>query len=836
MRLPFLLSFLLLAACGREQEQELIPWKTKLADVAAGELATTLAEPPAVPLLPARNAADARGWLLATDSRDPFLEEPGVLERSVTGTGLTLRGSRGFAYRIVPVAPSTCYRFRAGVRANGLEVDEPFHGAAPWIAELSRDGTPRELLSRDPEEFVVSRELFPSAHGHEGWLRHERLLVTGAETRALLLGLILSFDAPVRGGSVDFDGVELDRLPLAAHWREDLAEAQEDFARGELPLSGWRATRLVRGDLGAEVRPSIVLLPGERLRLPLSVPNGRPELETGLGLWAPALLSGTGRALAFRASIDGTVVLAWDTEAPDDPAEARWRDETVDLARWAGRDVEFELALDGDLPGLFGAPVVRDASYGAHEGAREKNVLLVSIDTLRADHVGSYGAQGNPTPHLDRLAEQGIRCAHVDGQAPYTLPGHATLLTGQFPSVHGVQRTTQVLSLRRSPLFARILSERGYRTQAFTGGGFVNADFGFDRGFDGFANIDPLRQRDARFFEQILRNEAGALRRLRRNSRIPNRITLELVDEYGPQRIHTWLEEHRDEPFFLFLHTYAVHDYDPPAEYLTCHEDLGCTSNRTNYEEHRLTRKKGWNPSPISDADRAHLVHLYDATLRFVDELIGELMAKLERLELDRNTIVVVTTDHGEEMFERGFMQHGKTLYEELTRLPLILRIPGEAPRVLESPAMQVDLVPTLLGALGIPADTRMQGADLLAGAPARATWSEIDDDFVKKYALRSEDGWKLLFAPQDAEVEFPAPYEWRLFDLRIDPGELHDRSASAPDRLVEMQRDLLRHAELFRTYGDGLGSVETGEIDADTQRELEGLGYGGGEPEDDSR
>ncbi len=795
-------------------EGELVPAQTR----AAGEV------------LFADDFADGIGtWTLATDAAHPLQLENGILsvESGSDGSGafLTLAGRRGSVFRIVEVEPASCYLFTARVRAHDIVAPEPFFGATMWLAELTRSGTPAELLGDDPTRWISTRHLFETAAGTEGWQPRERLFCTGPDTRALLVAANLSFDSELTSGSLDVADVRLERKPLRAAWDQSLAPAVRDMAAGEPPRDDWRAERLVRGHLGAEVRPSVVGYPDERMRFSVDVPTGTPVFETGIGVWSPALLPGGPRAQSYALRVDGAEVWRLDHAAPAELRDARWRDVEVDLTAFAGERVSLELCFEGELPGLFGAPVVRDTSARPDK----PNVLLISIDTLRADHVGSYGAPGNPTPNLDRFAREGIRFAHVDGQAPYTLPGHATMLSGQFPSVHGVQRTTHAFSSERSPLLARILSDRGYRTQAFTGGGFVNADFGFDKGFDGFANIDPLRQRDAYFFRAIVKNDPGAVRRLLRNRSVPPPITRELIDEYGPEHLGEWLADHRDEPFFLFVHTYLVHDYDPPDAYLSCRED-GCTSTRKDYEEHRLGRKLGWNPQPISDADRAHLIHLYDATLRFCDKLIGDLLGSLDELGLRDNTIVAITTDHGEEMFERGFMQHGKTLYEELTDLPMLFRIPGEAPRVIEEPAMLIDLTPTILGALGIPLDPRMQGRNWLApDSIERATWSEIHDDFVHKYALR-QDGWKLIWAPHDDEVDFPAENEWELFDLTRDAGERSELSASEPERFRELRAQIEKQRTMLAEYGSRLGAMNESDLDENTRDMMKQLGYVDGE------
>src|SRR5262249_31682656 len=155
---------------------------------------------------------------------------------------------------------------------------------------------------------------------------------------------------------------------------------------------------------------------------------------------------------------------------------------------FAGKKVELELAADGPLPGLFGAPVIRTAggirsvTESETRAGKPFNLVLVSIDTLRADHVGAYGYDQGTTPRLDAFARTSILCKSVVSQAPYTLPSHATLFTGQFPSVHGVQSGAEVLGTLRSPMLAPALAARGYATAAFTGSGYVPPRWGFDKG------------------------------------------------------------------------------------------------------------------------------------------------------------------------------------------------------------------------------------------------------------------------------------------------------------------------------------------------------------------
>ena len=801
--------------------------RVKLADREEGTLHESPDPHEPVVLIDERFDAGYGDWREIEDTARPFERTGALSVRASSDAGrsfVTLSGSRGALFRIVPVEPSTPYRLEAELRARDVvlvaaegEQDQPLFPARPWLAELERFDATDEVLRAGIEALIVQRVLFPSSAGREGWHLREHWFRTGPRTRAVVVACTLGLSEVLATGEVDYRSVRFERVSTRRYRSELLARARAEFARGEPAPTGWRARRRVQALLGAELRPAIVLFPGERLVQRLAIPPYRPELETGLGPWRPALedalLVDAPRGLAFVLSVDGTEVRRVETTAPSALGETRWRDETVDLSRWAGETVEIELAVEGDLPGVFGAPTLRDAGFRSDR----PNLLLVSIDTLRADRVGCYGGPDGTTPRLDAFAAQGVRFANATSQAPYTLPAHATLFTGQVPTVHGIQRGGQVLSSERSPVLARILSERGYRTKAMTGGGFLNADFGFDKGFDAFTVIDPLRDPGSRYLAKLVQDD-------------PGRFSTALIRENGTDGVRAFLRESRDAPFFLFLHTYTVHDYDPPASHRRC-DARGCTSERTDWRPFRIVPNEerpleAWRPRPVTEEDRAHLSHLYDDALAYVDELLGGILDELATLGLDESTIVVVTTDHGEELFDRGFVQHGKTLYEELMRVPMLLRAPGLSPRVVTAPAMTMDLAPTLLRLTGIPPDARMQGVDLLSPALAeRASWSEIRDAFVHRYALR-DASWKLIHSPHDDEVCLPAPVEWELYDLENDAAERRNLAGDEETRLETMRELLERHLEAFRAVAEQLGDVGAGEIDPETQLQLEALGY----------
>lgn len=773
-------------------------------------------------------SSGAGSWHLSTSLEHPLLADASLLEIELPveqgDPHLRLSGQRGVLYRLIPVQPSSAYVFRARTRSQGLRAGPGFQDAKPFLAELRSDASREVLMQSTPSEPLLAvRHLFETCLDTEGWQEHERSFITGPETRTLLVVANFAFVDGVKAGAVDFDDFLLQQVPLRQGWEPRLAYGLADYGRGEAPLEGWRAQRLLRGYLGAEVRPSILSFPGQQLGFALQLPTGSARFEVGLGPWPAAMDALSARELVAELWVQGKPIWRHELRVDEHSLERGWQDFEVDLSAWAGQRVELELRSSGELPLLFGSPMIRDADWKPER----LNLILISLDTLRADYVGSYGAPGDPTPRLDAFAAAGIRCANVTGQAPYTLPGHATMFSGQFPSVHGAQRPSQVFSGSRSPILARLLSDAGYRTEAFTGGGLMNADFGFDKGFDRFANIDPLRHNDSLFFRNMLEGDPVAKQRLRRNRQGPGEVTQAMIERYGPEQLDAWLGEHQDELFFLFVHTYSVHDYDPPDEFLVCRA-AGCQVQRRDYNEFRLSRKNGWNPKPISDAERDHMRHLYEGTVRQADHLVGRLLQRVKELGLDQNTIVAIATDHGEEMLERGFQQHGKTLYEELTRLPLMLQIPGIEPRVIEEPVMMVDLAPTLLAALGLPQQLRMNGRNLLAPLdPQRATFSEIHDDFVHKYALTTADGYKLIHAPKDDQVSFPSEHEWQLFQLHQDPGEQHDLAPAAPPELARLQAKLNATRAALAAQAAELGRVGTSEVSQAVQDQLNELGYG---------
>jgi len=751
------------------------------------------------------------GWRAMFDPATPLEDQPGMLvpaiEEEAGERYVSLSGKKGGLFRLIDVEPDRDYAFTCRRRTRALTPIasvQNFNGAKLMVNELTERGTAEQIFSGDYLAKFVGTRILRSVRGTTDWQEHSLILHTSSQTRSVLLGLTLALTEEVESGSVDFDSIEMREVGSLARLDALALEAVWERENMDHPAVGWQARRLVRGQLGGESRHSVLLLPGERLELTVGLHPGHPELTLGIGPWTTALDGKGGKRSQARILLDGKELAAREVVEPARAVDARWNDLALDLSRRAGREVEIAFEVEGDCAVVFGAPSVA-VPAAAGPG---RNLVLVSIDTLRADHVGAYGYPEGTTPNLDALARRGFLVRDVTTQEPNTLPSHATMLTGQFPAVHGT-RPGRTLTPRRSPLLAELLAARGYRTQAYTAGGYLNTNFGFLRGFDGYANLDSFRHPESRYVAKIIQKK-------------PDKFSRELFEEYGPQRIERWLEDHADERFFLFLHTYTVHDFDAPAATLDCRAK-GCTSPIVDplpYLTPTYLAEQG-----ISDADMAHMVHLYDAALRHVDAELGRIFAKIDALGLGDRTVIAITSDHGVELLERGTIIHGTTLYEEMVSVPWILYVPGETPREVAQPAMLIDVAPTLLAALGFPPDPRMQGRDIVHDTSPRPVWTEVGV-LAHKYSLRHPDGWKIIYGPPDSDPRFPNVVPWELYQLSDDAGEKDNRVTADPERTAEMQRELEEIRAAQSKIGQSLGSAGDMELDDETTEMLKQLGY----------
>jgi arylsulfatase A-like enzyme len=350
----------------------------------------------------------------------------------------------------------------------------------------------------------------------------------------------------------------------------------------------------------------------------------------------------------------------------------------------------FTSALCLTIVGACGAP-----SLDPPPGTSPSNVIILLVDTLRADHVGCYGYKRDTSPNLDAFAEEAIRFETVTSQAPWTNPSVASILTSLYPSTHHLMTFKKDGKIRRladsATTLAEALRDNGYHTAAITTNPWISRNTGLDQGFDTFKRLRVGKGGESAPAPEL------------------NGKALE------------WLTTLSAEPFFLFLHYMDVHGpYLPPEPYRSMFSD-------PETPPRLLTdREKKWIPRylKIDGAETLDVyIDRYDGQIRFWDDHFAELMERLASGGFLDNTIILVTSDHGEEFLDHGGWNHGPKLYEEQIAVPMIMRLPADRHRASTIPdeVELIDIMPTILSLAGIDPVTGQQGDDLsplIAGEP----------------------------------------------------------------------------------------------------------------------
>ncbi|HEV8582106.1 MAG TPA: sulfatase-like hydrolase/transferase [Thermoanaerobaculia bacterium] len=403
---------------------------------------------------------------------------------------------------------------------------------------------------------------------------------------------------------------------------------------------------------------------------------------------------------------------------------------------------------------------------------RDPNLVLVTLDTVRADHIGCYGDRAAVTPWLDRLAAEGVRFTQASSPVPLTLPSHTSLLSGLLPPHHGL-RNNGAGSLREgTATLATLLAGKGYRTGAFVGAFVLDRRFGLNQGFEVYDDEIP---RDPR---------AGVTLEAERPGR-------EVVD-----RALAWLKREDARPFFLWVHLYDAHaPYAPPPAWAARHPGRP-----------------------------------YDGEISEVDEQLGRILSELDGRGLGMRTVVAVAADHGEGLGEHGELTHGLLLYEPTLHVPLLLRAPERLrPRIVKTPVSLVDLAPTLAGLLGkaIPPPAKgsldgrdLSGALLNGGEPAAV-------DLYAETRYPAVFGWSPLAALRRRDLKYISAPQPELYDLRRDPSEAANLMAGDANKTAEQTRGFA--ARLAAIEAGAVATPRTAAPDAETRARLASLGYAAG-------
>lgn len=434
------------------------------------------------------------------------------------------------------------------------------------------------------------------------------------------------------------------------------------------------------------------------------------------------------------------------------------------------------------------------------------SVILIMVDTLRADHLSSYGYGGGRTPAVDGLAVDGTRFARAFAQASWTRPSVVSILTSLYPSSHQAVHKSDIVPDAVVTL-PEVLRAAGYRTIGFANNINVAPLFNFQQGFDEYVFLEP-----AFFFGAT---ESAAQLTLYNQLRLVRERYLSRVKHvenyYQPAEVVTargleWIAAHGDRPFFMFLHYMDPHD-----PYFT---------HPLNGEA--LARVANPNPDPaLADRYRA----AYDGEIAYLDAQLGRLFAELKARGVYDRSLIVLTADHGEEFQEHGGWWHGLTLYDEQIAVPLIVKAPRGGPAAVVNDALvsSLDIAPTILAAVGVPPPDAMVGRalGLADGAPAPRDHSVAEQDLEGNVlqSYRTAD-WKLIQANPGNPRGLPPR---QLFDIARDPREQHDLAARRSQEMAGLESHLaavLSHAEAVK-----VGGGETA-IDSATEERLRALGY----------
>ncbi len=583
------------------------------------------------------------------------------------------------------------------------------------------------------------------------------------------------------------------------------------FFAAELPNIDATFTRAQLGKLRSEpnstasvtfgdetVRAFATTLPSE-LGFAVNVP-AEPSMQVTLAVgtldnenWSPVQF----RILADTGSEPEIVF----SETIKRPERNRWLARDVDLSRWAGQklSVTFQTrvrsadaagAMTDTLVPLWGSPILSGA--GCCE--KRSSVVLISIDCLRADHVGAYGYHRDTTPHIDAFAKDAVLFETAVSTAPMTLPSHLSIFTGLFPSRHDGSKWAKLAP--SIPYAPQMLSEAGYQTDAVVTGAYLSQTYGFERGFDLY----------------------------RLDHRAPAEKTVEQAIEL--------LQRSAGRDQFLFVHFIDAHwPYEPPEEFV---ERFGPRPA----DLAGLLRKVVDNNPPSNAEETERVAALYDAEIASADEAVGRLLEDLKARGVYDRSLIILTADHGEAFFDHGHWQHSKTLYEELIRIPLIVKWPGQSPKGrVSAQVSQVDIFPTVLAAAGVePPPT--DGINLIqfvndtkASRTRRRLISENawrgPSEWSRKVSIRTEKLKYLvtIAGPPGREPEESDVRSEELYDLMEDPMERTNLASGSSSDIEAFRRELANYLGEAR---QGRASRRTEDIleDETTRERLRSLGY----------
>jgi hypothetical protein len=587
--------------------------------------------------------------------------------------------------------------------------------------------------------------------------KHSGRVLVRAVVAGLLLAALLVI-VRTRSRSVAPDAAPTGPLAGGVVRLADELEHDDDLERRPVELLGQLRDAIVIESAG-EIRLSELPFVGGHLRVSLAVEPRKTRQTRATKVLFELRLNGAG---------DPRTLLREELRAVGG-MESEWSDHAIELpALPAGTSLSFSVEFTGPpARAYWGSPML----FPSERGPRP-NVILVSIDTLGAKHMSCYGHEEQTTPELDRFAEGAVLFERAIAHQNWTLTSHMSLLTSLYPDTHKVNRSTSLSD--ELPLLPDLLRAAGYFTAGQASNPYLMPKWGYGRAYDRYA-VDFLGN---------VEDAAIELARL--------------------------LESPAPEPFFFFLHLIDPHSdwkrlpYESPAPFQPDPPPGGWESVPTCFDGECATGFLSLvNEGEVTLGPEVDLFHsLYDASIRYTDHHLGALFDDLERRGLFDDSIVIVTSDHGEEFLEHGKVMHTQG-YDECLHVPLMIKFPAGEHAGLRIPhqVQHVDVMPTVLELLGLERPAHLEGVSLLplieGVAPSEriAFAKGLNHSMTERdcYVARTED-WKLIWWLEDGRTA--------LFDLSADPGEAVDLSAEAPDVHDELLGALRQHRQLRTKAG----------------------------------
>ncbi len=582
------------------------------------------------------------------------------------------------------------------------------------------------------------------------------------------------------------------RRPPAA---TDLLRAGDGFVEGHVAGEPWGLSddtlRFVRlDDVGYRSLPAG---PPGRLRFRLALPP-RPRLRFSCGL-APGYRPSGGVRFTVKVRSDRRAEETVWTKLLD-PGEgeghSRWAPADVDLAPWAGRSIDLTLETRAPAgPGdpdraLWGAPAIVGGEH------RAPLIILYVVDTLRADHTGPYGHPRDTTPALDELARDAVVFEQAVAQSSWTKPSMASIMTSLLPAEHGAIRRLDRLAPRHHTL-AELLQNEGWATGAVVTNAILYARReGFDQGFDYFAGLHGRKRRRGRQVRASVAVDAAL----------------------------SWIDRRGGLPTFVWVHTMDPHfPYKPPAPF----------DKRFSPDDVPDLPGPGGNEEADAKRERRHAISQYDGEIAFGDQELGRFLRELESRGLYDRALIVFLSDHGDEFLEHGGRGHGATVFDELVRIPLLVKFPGgrHGGRRVAQQVLGMDVMPTILQAAGVELDGTLGGRALqsvLTGdePPVPALVETLHWNATALSVRTETDKYIRRFSPEDDEL---------YFDLTRDPHEQVNRAREDRERVRALRAQIgtimrpTPYRYVLQASGSGRFSLDLQTPGVFEQVEVSGLG-----------